>query len=106
MGARPGPVGSYRRPMVNVGLVTGPSKPSARAAPRTNVVLPAPISPSSRTTSPGRSVAASAAPAASVAAALVVVELSSGALRGVAHAQAGADEHEHHAGEHQDAGVQ
>src|SRR5689334_8651193 len=93
--------------MVNVGLVTGPSKPRAREAPRTNVVFPAPSSPSSSTTSPACSVAASAAPAASVAAALVVViVLSLEALRGVAQGQADADEHQHDAGEHEDARVQ
>src|SRR5258707_13634857 len=52
--------------MVNVGLVTGPWTPSARQAPRTNVVLPAPSSPATRTTSPGRSVAARAAARPSV----------------------------------------
>ena len=35
----------------------GPSTPSARSAPRTKVVLPAPSSPETSTTSPGRSVA-------------------------------------------------
>ena len=38
----------------SVGLVTGPSTPSARHAPRTNVVLPEPSSPETVTTSPGR----------------------------------------------------
>ena len=42
-------------PIVNVGLVTGPSTPSARHAPRTNVVLPEPSSPETVTTSPGSS---------------------------------------------------
>ena len=55
---------------MNVGLVTGPRTPSARQAPRTNVVLPLPSSPLTSTTSPGRSRAASSAPAASVSAAL------------------------------------
>src|SRR5215213_10926684 len=55
--------------MVKVGLVTGPVTPSARSAPRTNVVLPAPSSPESSTTSPGRSSRASSAPSASVSAA-------------------------------------
>ena len=32
---------------------TGPSTPSSRQAPRTNVVLPAPSSPATATTSPG-----------------------------------------------------
>ena len=40
-------------PIVKVGLVTGPSTPSARHAPRTNVVLPLPSSPLTSTTSPG-----------------------------------------------------
>src|SRR3954468_25029718 len=53
--------------MVNVGLVTGTATPSARSAPRTNVVLPAPSSPETSTTSPGRRLAASSAPARSVA---------------------------------------
>ena len=39
---------------MNVGLVTGSSIPSDRQAPRTSVVLPAPSSPRTRTTSPGR----------------------------------------------------
>ena len=38
--------------MLNVGLVTGSLTPSARAAPRTSVVLPAPSSPRTSTTSP------------------------------------------------------
>src|ERR1019366_2835277 len=58
--------------MPNVGLVTGPATPSARHAPRTSVVLPAPSSPATSTTSPGDSVVASSAPAASVSAALEV----------------------------------
>src|SRR6476469_1245411 len=52
--------------MVKVGLVTLAVTPSARQAPRTNVVLPAPSSPLTSTTSPARSPAASRAPAASV----------------------------------------
>src|SRR3954449_2867097 len=52
--------------MVNVGLVTFAVTPSARQAPRTNVVLPAPSSPLTSTTSPGPRSAASRAPAASV----------------------------------------
>ena len=54
--------------MLNVGLVTGSPTPSARAAPRTSVVLPAPSSPRTSTTSPRRSAAASSAPSASVSA--------------------------------------
>ena len=38
---------------MNVGLVTGAVTPSARLAPRTNVVLPEPSSPETVTTSPG-----------------------------------------------------
>ena len=38
--------------MLNVGLVTGSLTPSARAAPRTSVVLPEPSSPRTSTTSP------------------------------------------------------
>ncbi len=49
----------YRCPMVKVGLVTCPSTPSARHAPRTNVVLPEPSSPETVTTSPGSRSAAS-----------------------------------------------
>src|SRR3954454_17792227 len=59
-------------PIVNVGLVTGSVTPSARQAPRTNVVLPLPSSPVTSTTSPGRSRAASSAPAASVSSGRVV----------------------------------
>src|SRR6266540_897814 len=53
-------------PTVYVGLVTGSSTPSARAAPRTNVVLPAPSSPETVITSPDTSSAASAAAMRSV----------------------------------------
>src|SRR4051794_8830944 len=52
--------------MVKVGLVTFAVTPSARHAPRTNVVLPAPRSPLTSTTSPASRSAASLAPAASV----------------------------------------
>ena len=38
--------------MLKVGLVTGSVTPSARAAPRTSVVLPEPSSPRTSTTSP------------------------------------------------------
>src|SRR5436190_1351334 len=48
--------------MVKVGLVTGPPTPSARAAPRTKVVLPLPSSPLTSTRSPGRSRSARRAP--------------------------------------------
>src|SRR6478609_2769446 len=59
--------------MVKVGEVTGPSMPSARQAPRIRVVLPAPTSPLTTTTSPGSSRSASSAPSASVSAAELVV---------------------------------
>src|SRR5215470_19214280 len=52
--------------MVKVGLVTCPSTPSARHAPRTNVVLPEPRSPETVTTSPGSSSEASLAAMRSV----------------------------------------
>src|SRR5687767_5640159 len=55
-------------PIVKLGLVTGVVTPSARHAPRTNVVLPLPSSPLTRTMSPGRSVFASSAPSRSVSA--------------------------------------
>src|SRR3954466_3178580 len=58
--------------MVKVGEVTGSLTPSARAAPRIRVVLPAPRSPLTRTTSPGPSSVASRSPGASVSAALRV----------------------------------
>src|SRR3954463_11224050 len=45
----------------------GPATPRLCSAPRTNVLLPAPSSPDTSTTSPGRNPAASRAPAASVA---------------------------------------
>src|SRR6478609_5164963 len=51
----------------------GPSIPSARQAPRISVVLPAPTSPLTTTTSPGPSHVASSAPSASVSAAEPVV---------------------------------
>jgi hypothetical protein len=57
---------------VKVGLITAPVTPSRRHAPRTNVVLPAPSSPLTRTTSPLRRRAARSAPAASVSSALAV----------------------------------
>src|SRR5437764_8113718 len=52
--------------MVKVGLVTGPPKPRALAAPRTKVVFPVPSSPLTSTRCPGRSRLASSAPALSV----------------------------------------
>src|SRR5207248_9323563 len=60
--------------MVNVGLVTALRTPSARQAPRTNVVFPAPSSPATRTTSPGFSDTASFAASAPVSAGPVVSE--------------------------------
>src|SRR5689334_18064446 len=50
----------------NVGLVAPLDTPSPRTSPCTNTVLPAPSSPVRATTSPARSVAANACPAASV----------------------------------------
>src|SRR3954469_13455804 len=82
--------------MVKVGLVTGTSTPSARAAPRTKVVLPAPSSPDTRTTSPGRRLAASRAARASVSAADPV---SVAAMGGAAAPQRQSGEHERHADE-------
>src|SRR5262249_31983429 len=52
--------------MVNVGLDTGPVTPSARAAPPTKVVFPAPSPPATATTAPGRRRAASRAATARV----------------------------------------
>src|SRR4051812_15238126 len=84
--------------MVNVGLVTGPATPSAWQAPRTNVVFPAPISPRTSTRSPGASLAARSAAAASVASGLEL-------LIGRAHAQAGTGQHEREAGQEHEAQV-
>ena len=64
--ARPADGPSYCCTNVNVGLVTGPSTPSPRAIPCANVVLPAPRSPTSTTTSPASRCAASAAATARV----------------------------------------
>src|SRR4051812_12749368 len=79
--------------MVNVGLVTGTSTPSARHAPRTNVVLPAPRSPETRTTSPGSSVAARSAASASVSGAEAVSALAAG-MRPAPEGEAAEQEHE------------
>ena len=57
------------KPIVNVGLVTRSCTPSARHAPRTNVVFPAPSSPDTVTTSPLRSSAATRAASDSVSSA-------------------------------------
>src|SRR5688500_5949632 len=80
--------------------------PSARAAPRTKVVFPAPTSPLRTTTSPGRSSAATRAPSASVSAADRVRCRS---LEGVgidrAQPQADAEEDERRADERQRARV-
>src|SRR3954462_1629437 len=67
VGGVPGPAKprASRGAPTNVGDVTGPSKPSACRAPRTTVLLPAPSSPETRTTSPGCRRAASSAPARS-----------------------------------------
>ena len=61
-GSRP----AYCCTSVNVGLVTGPSTPSPRARPCAKVVLPAPRSPTSTTTSPGCRCSAIAAASARV----------------------------------------
>src|SRR5688500_4572685 len=79
--------------MVNVGLVIGPSTPRARAAPRTNVVLPAPSTPDTSTTSPGVRRRESRAPAASVSAGPAVSK-TSGKRPAHADPQAGAGEDE------------
>src|SRR3954470_18480840 len=65
---------SYKCPTTKVGDVIGPVTPSARRAPRTNVVFPAPSSPETSTTSPGFRPAASSAPARSVASGPSVTE--------------------------------
>src|SRR6476646_7348726 len=77
--------------MVNVGLVTGPATPSARSAPRTNVVLPAPRSPETSTTSPGRSDAARASVSAGEAVSVAAI--------GGATAQRQPEGDERHAGQ-------
>src|SRR3954468_3198100 len=83
--------------MVKVGLVTGTPTPSARAAPRTKVVLPAPSSPETRTTSPARRPSASRAARASVSAA----ESVSVAAMGGAATQRQPGEHQRHADQRQ-----
>src|SRR5439155_26734323 len=57
----------YRRTSVNVGDATGSVTPRAFAAPFTNVVLPAPRSPVSTTTSPPDRTPATAAPSSCMA---------------------------------------
>ena len=57
---------------MNVGEITGSPTPSSRQAPRIRVVFPAPSSPDTSTTSPGRSSAASRAPIPSVSEALAL----------------------------------
>src|ERR1700674_3566248 len=69
---RPG----YTRTSWNVGLATSAGDPAPRATPRTNVVLPAPRSPSSRSRSPCRSWRPKLSPAASVSAAELVTTSS------------------------------
>src|SRR5215218_3866757 len=89
--------------MVNVGLVTGTPTPSARHAPRTNVVLPAPSSPEMSTTSPGCSPAASAAARASVsAAAAVSVSTLAAGMRPAPQREAGEQERDAGGGERED----
>src|SRR6185436_11141411 len=104
-GTRPS---SYRRAIVNVGLVTGTFTPSARHAPRTKVVLPAPRSPETRTTSPARSVRASPAATASVSAAdAVSVTVLAVGMRPAPEGEAAEQEHEADRGdrEHVEAGA-
>src|SRR5215208_6261121 len=89
--------------MVNVGLVTGTRTPSARHAPRTNVVLPAPSSPETSTTSPGCSAAASSAARASVsAAAAVSVSTLAAGMRPAPQREAGEQERDAGGGERED----
>src|ERR1700745_2590687 len=76
--------------MLNVGLVTGSVTPSARAAPRTSVVLPAPTSPLTSTTSPSRRPSASSPPSASVCSGPVVSTVRGVTRRNVEAALAGA----------------
>src|SRR6476661_783577 len=66
--------------MVKVGLETGPVTPRARAAPRTNVVLPAPSSPATPTTSPTARSAASRAARAPVSSGEAVTTSTPGRL--------------------------
>src|SRR3954469_4794755 len=87
--------------IVNVGLVTGTRTPSARHAPRTNVVLPAPSSPDTSTTSPGSSVAARSAASASVSCAEAVSALAAG-MRPAPEGEAAQQEHEADRGDRKD----
>src|SRR5215211_9400233 len=90
--------------MVNVGLVTGTPTPSARHAPRTNVVLPAPSSPETSTTSPGRRPAARSAASASVSAAPAVsVSTLATGMRPAPEREAGDEQRRAGGGERQDA---
>src|SRR6202158_4889085 len=59
---------AYMRTSWNVGLATGADDPMPRAMPRTNVVLPAPSSPVSKTRSPRRRRLPKRSPKASVSA--------------------------------------
>src|SRR5204863_4665444 len=94
------------RPIVKVGLVIGPLTPRRRQAPRTNVVFPAPISPETRITSPGRRSAAARAPIASVSSGPAVSNRSgSEPLIGGAQAQADAEQEERDPGQPEDARV-
>src|SRR2546429_6309235 len=68
MGTRP----RYWLIRTKVGLVARVVAPRPRTSPRMKQVFPAPSSPTRATTSPGRSLAASRSPAASVSSALVV----------------------------------
>src|SRR5579864_2035615 len=73
-----------------VGLATGVADPVPRATPRTNVVLPAPSSPLSRTISPRRSLSPSASPADSVYAGEVVIRSRKVVVAALAQRQVGA----------------
>src|SRR6202521_3741991 len=73
----------YTRTSWNVGLATGAADPAPRATPRTKVVLPAPNSPVSRTTSPVRRRLPKCSPSVSVAAAELVTTSSKVVVAGL-----------------------
>src|SRR5918998_5568369 len=85
-------------PTTKVGLVIASPTPSSRSAPRTNVVLPAPRSPDTSTTSPGRSCAARSAPARSVPSGLSLAALTQPHPQGDAAREQDGAEQEHRAG--------
>src|SRR5262249_19861945 len=66
----------YSSTSTNVGLVAPLVTPSARTSPWTKMVLPAPSSPLSATTSPGPSVVPRRSPAASVSSGQLVARLA------------------------------